>query len=62
MATQVNHELKTFGPGFYLESGSDSVGIAGKTTYILHAETKDNVKKALKDAASNFVKARRGEL
>jgi len=25
-------------------------------------ETKDNVKKALKDAASNFVKARRGEL
>ena len=44
MATQVNHELKTFGPGFYLESGSDSVGIAGKTTYILHAETKDSVK------------------
>ena len=40
MANEQNHEIKSFGPQFFIETGSDRMGFCGRTVYFIGAATK----------------------
>ena len=40
MANEQNHEIKSFGPQFFIETGSDRMGFCGRTVYFFGAATK----------------------
>ena len=40
MANAQNHEIKSFGPQFFIETGSDRMGFCGRTVYFIGAATK----------------------
>lgn len=39
--SEVNHEIKSWGPQFFIETGNDVVGYPGRTVYFMGAKTKD---------------------
>ena len=40
MANEQNHEIKSFGPQFFIETGSDRMSFCGRTVYFIGAATK----------------------
>lgn len=40
MANEQNHEIKTFGPQFFIETGSDKMEYSGKAVYKIASQTK----------------------
>ena len=40
MANEQNHEIKSFGPQFFIETGSDRMAFCGRTVYFIGAATK----------------------
>ena len=40
MSNEQNHEIKSFGPQFFIETGSDRMGFCGRTVYFIGAATK----------------------
>ena len=44
MANEQNHEIKSFGPQFFIETGSERMGYSGRTVYFIGATTKDKVR------------------
>jgi hypothetical protein len=44
MANEQNHEIKSFGPQFFIETGSEKMGYSGRTVYFIGATTKDKVR------------------
>ena len=41
---QENREIKTFGPQFVIETGTDRIGYAGKSVYFIGGITKDGIR------------------
>ena len=39
--SEVNHEIKSWGPQFFIETGNEVVGYPGRTVYFMGAKTKD---------------------
>ena len=39
--SEENHEIKSWGPQFFIETGNDTVGVPGRTVYFMGAKTKD---------------------
>ena len=39
-----NHQVKNFGPQFFIESGSDEMTYAGRTVFLMAGITKDKIK------------------
>ena len=37
--SEVNHEIKSWGPQFFIETGNDVVGYPGRTVYFMGAKT-----------------------
>jgi|TARA_B100000085_G_C18450511_1_gene474658 hypothetical protein len=44
MANEQNHELKTFGAQFLIDTGNERMTHAGKTVYFIQGMTKDKIK------------------
>ena len=44
MANEQNHEIKSFGPQFFIETGSERMGYSGRSVYFIGATTKDKVR------------------
>ena len=39
-----NHQVKNFGPQFFIETGSDEMTYAGRTVFLMAGITKDKIK------------------
>ena len=55
MANEQNHEIKSFGPQFFIETGSDRMSFCGRTVYFIGAATKlKNVGTGESEVNNNF--------
>ena len=56
MANQQNHELKTFGPQFLIDTGNEVMTHSGKTVYFIQGITKDKVKNNISFHETGFAR------
>ena len=53
---QENHEIKSFGPQFFIETGSEEMEYAGKAVYKIAATTKDDKKNNISFHETGFAR------
>tara|TARA_B000000532_G_scaffold135471_1_gene108737 strand:- start:377 stop:955 length:579 start_codon:yes stop_codon:yes gene_type:complete len=56
MANEQNHEIKSFGPQFFIETGSERMGYSGRTVYFIGATTKDKIKNNISFHETGFAR------
>ena len=56
MANEQNHELKTFGPQFLVDTGNETMSHAGKTVYFIQGITKDKIKNNISFHETGFAR------
>tara|TARA_B100000900_G_scaffold171319_1_gene145600 strand:+ start:7813 stop:8400 length:588 start_codon:yes stop_codon:yes gene_type:complete len=56
MANEQNHELKTFGPQFLVDTGNETMTHAGKTVYFIQGITKDKIKNNISFHETGFAR------